>query len=282
MSVLLVSLTIWSCGGGSPTHAPAVPPPEADVVVRVNGVPLHTTDAELLLRQHDRGVRNPTTVGEIPQAVIDTLVRDELRAQEATALGLDRDPKYQAELREKEAVFAAWRREALGNLLIAERTASSQSMTDDDARAYFREHAAELATETHVLQILMRDRASIESVEAALQSGRSFEDVAAEHFAVPPTSTKKPWDLGYLRWAQLPEPWKPTIGTVPVGGTSGVIESGGRYWILHVMDRRTDPTMDFDRARPDVMHALKVERQAHMLGILDDGLRQKAQIEGVK
>ena len=289
MVVLLVSLTIWSCGGSSSDapavpspDAPAVPSPDVGVVARVNGVALHTTDAELLLRQHDRSVRDPTAVGEIPQPVIDTLVRDELRAQEAMALGLDRDPKYQSELREKEAVLAAWRRESLGNLLIAERTAKGGEITEDDARAYFRDHEAELATETHVLQILMRDRAAIDAVEAGLKSGRSFEDVAAEHFAVPSTSTRKPWDLGYLRWAQLPEPWKPTLGSVPVGGTSGVIESGGRYWILHVVDRRTDPSIDFDRARPDVMHALEVEREARAVSTMDDELRQKAQIERVK
>ena len=282
MIVLLVSLTFLSCGGGSSSPAPAVPPPDADVVARVNGVALHTTDAQLLVRQHDRSVRDPTNVGEIPQPVIDTLVRDELRAQEATAQGLDRDPKYQSELREKQAVFDAWRREALGNLLVAERKAKGGEITDDDARAYFRDHQAELATETHVLQILMRDRAAIDAVEAALKSGRSFEDVAAEHFAVPPTSTKKPWDLGYLRWAQLPEPWKPTLGTVPVGGTSDVIESGGRYWILHVVDRRTDPSIDFEKARPDVMHALEVERESVAESAVDDELRQKAQIELVK
>ena len=281
MIVLLVSLTIWSCGGSSSSPAPAVPP-ETDVVARVNGVALHTTDAQLLLRQHDRSVRDPPIVGEIPQPVIDTLVRDELRAQEATARGLDRDPKYQSELREKEAVFAAWRREALGQLLIAERKAKGGPITDDEARAYFRDHQTELTTETHVLQILMRDRAAIDAVDAALKSGRSFEDVAAEHFAVPATSTKKPWDLGYLRWAQLPEPWKPTLGTVPVGGTSGVIESGGRYWILYVVDRRVEPSIDFDRARPDVMHALEVEREAHAVSAVDDELRQKAQIELVK
>jgi parvulin-like peptidyl-prolyl isomerase len=287
MSILLASLTIWSCGGRSsdapdvPTsETPAAPSPEADVVARVNGVALYTTDAELLLRQHDRSARDPTTAGGIPQSVIDTLVRDELRAQEAMARGLDRDPKYQSQLSEKEAVFAAWRREALGNLLIAERTATDAAITDDEARAYFRTHRAELATETHVLQILMRDRAAIDSVEASLISGRSFEDVAAEHFAVPATSTKKPWDLGYLRWAQLPEPWKPILGAVPVGGTSGVIESGGRFWILHVVDRRTDPSLDFDRARPDVMHALEVERESRAVSTVDDELREKAQVEG--
>ena len=289
MFVLLVSLTIWSCAGGA-SDAPAVPSPgvpdapspDVGVVARVNGVVLHTTDAELLLRQHDRGVRNPTTVGEIPPAVIDTLVRDELRAQEAKALGLDRDPKYQAALREKEAVLGAWRREQLGHLLIADRTAKSGQITDDEARAYFQDHQRELSTETHVLQILMRDRAAIEGVEAALKSGRSFEDVAAEHFAVPPTSTKKPWDLGYLRWAQLPDPWRPTIDTVPVGGTSGIIESGGRYWILHVVDRRTDPSIDFDRALPDVKHALEVERESQAVSSIDNELRQRAKIELVK
>jgi hypothetical protein len=282
MVILLVSLTLWSCGGRSP-DAPPVPPSDADVIARVNGVGLHTSDAELLLRQHDRSVRDPPVIaGEIPQPVIDTLVRDELRAQEAVARGLDRDPKYQAQLREKEAVFAAWRRESLGELLIAQQTAKGGEITEDDARAYFRDHQAELATETHVLQILMRDRASIDAVEASLKSGRSFEDVAAEHFAAPPTSTKKPWDLGYLRWAQMPEPWKPIIGTVPVGGTSSVIESGGRYWVLSVVDRRADPSVDFDRARPDVMHALEVERQSRAVATIDDELRQKAQIERVK
>jgi parvulin-like peptidyl-prolyl isomerase len=283
MAFLLVSwLTICSCREQSP-DAPSVPTSPPEVVARVNGVALHRADAELLLRQHDRSVRDPpAAAGEIPQPVIDTLVRDELRAQEAMARGLDRDPKYQAELREKEAVFAAWRRESLGDLLIAQQTAKGGETTEDEARAYFRDHQAELATETHVLQILMRDRASIDAVDASLKSGRSFEDVAAEHFAVPPTSTKKPWDLGYLRWAQMPEPWKPIIGTLPVGGTSSVIEGGGRYWILSIVDRRTDPSVDFDRARPDVMHALEVERQSRAVATVDAELRQKANIERVK
>ena len=80
----------------------------------------------------------------------------------------------------------------------------------------------------------------------------------------------------------MPEPWKPIIGTVSVGGTSGVIESGGRYWILSVVDRRTDPSVDFDRARPDVMHALEVERRSRAVATVDDELGQKAQIERVK
>src|SRR4030095_6191661 len=107
-----------------------------------------------------------------------------LRAKQAFEGGLDRDPKYQSELREKEAVFAAWRRESLGDLLIAQQTAKDGEITEDEARAYFRDHQAELATETHVLQILMRDRASIDAVDVSLKSGRSFSDVAGAHFAV--------------------------------------------------------------------------------------------------
>jgi hypothetical protein len=276
------SFALWACGGGSSDARP-VPPPSTDIVARVNGAELHAIDVEILERQGDHAQRNPGRGGDVTQAAVETLVRNELRAQRAVELGLDRDPKFQTELKEKEAALAAWRRESLADLLIAKQTPRIGEITDGEARAYFHDHAAQLATETHVMQILMRDRTAIDAVEAALGSGRGFEDVAAEHFPGLPDATKRPWDLGYLRWAQLPEPWKAVIETIPSGGRSGVIAgAGNRYWILYVVDRRNDPSLDFDRARADVIHTLQVDRQSKAVGEIDRALRQNAQVDLAK
>jgi hypothetical protein len=95
-----------------------------------------------------------------------------------------------------------------------------------------------------------------------------------------PAGIRAPWDLGYLQWSQLPEAWQEVIDTLPIGATSPVIDGPrGRAWVLRLVDRRIDPSVTFDAARPVIEQRLTAAAAERAQAELARQLRAGAHIE---
>ena len=129
--------------------------------------------------------------------------------------------------------------------------------------------------------MLRRDRAQAEALLAQLEAGTPFEEVAAGQFPEAHRASR-PWDLGFLRWAQLPEPWREVIPDLSAGQSSGIIAGpGGRFWIIHLVAERQDPTVDFESARPALENALRARAVDEARARIGRELRERATIEYV-
>ncbi|MDH5491225.1 MAG: peptidylprolyl isomerase, partial [Myxococcales bacterium] len=262
------------------------------LLATVNGTPITETDVRIrmgTLGEEEAEVEEGEAPGEpapIPpetlRGVLETLIREELTYQRAVELGLDAEPSYAEQVGVMEAQLRNFRRRQLGQAFFRQEIDARAEASDEEVRAYFEAHAEELRKERHILQLLLRDREVIESAHGEIAGGAPFEAVAARQFAALPEGAR-PWDLGFLRWAQLPEPWKAIVASMSPGETSGVIEGpGGRYWIIHLVAERIDEEIDLESVREPLRNVLRGQALDARRQQVARELREAATIEYVR
>ena len=260
--------------GAATTSSPAT---SQSVVARVNGKPITEADVQLKLAapMHEA---SPTPAAEKRRAVIDGIVGREILAQRALELGLDQDPKYQEDLKKLDAQIADFKRSALSELLL-KKEGERRTPSDDEARAYFAKNEKRLRMQVHVMQILKRSEAEIVEARSAIERGKSFEEVAASYFPNLPKD-QTPWDLGFLPFYKVPEPWRETIYDMQVGEVSGVLRGpSDRYWLVKLIEVKQDSAMTFESAREAVLQDMKANKVSHVRENLEKELRAKANVE---
>ncbi len=256
-------------------------PPAGDVLATVNGVPVTRADVLLASRGagHDSTAMPESSMNPaIQKNILETIIREELVAQRAAELGLTADAEEQRELRRREAELSALRRKVLSAAYYRHERAEA-NVTEQEARRYFDANAARLRTELHVWQILLRDEGRIEQARREIESGTPFEEVARRQFPGLPQSSPSPWDLGYLKWNQVPEAWRSVVYALANGQHSGVVRGPrGRLWILKLIDKREDPSITFAGAEATIIEILRSERIEARRVEADRSLRSKARI----
>ncbi len=280
----------WAAQGGGrpPAHRPRSAAAPA-VLVTVDGAAITSADLDAALAAAARAEsphQGPTgaapTSAPDRKATLEALIDQELAARRAEALGLDADAEYQEERGRLTAQLATFRRQRLSRLL-ARQVAEAAVVTDAEARAFFDANADRIRAQVRVNQILLHDQAAITELAAQLAAGAPFAEVAARTLPAPPPPGATPWDLGYLAWNQVPEPWAPILATLAVGATSGIIEGPrGRRWIIQLVDRRVDPAITFETARPAILLLLRTRAGAAAVAGLASRLRAGATIERLR
>ena len=257
---------------GAPT-----PHSTGEVLATVNGVPI--TRQEVTGAARPASAHGGSGAAETPAQTLDRLIQEELRAQRAVHLGLDRDPQFQSDLERAEASFRTWRRSQLLTLLEAHDQTARPAIGDAEARAYYDANGPRVRTEVRIGQILLRDEAAITRALAEIRGGAPFEEVARRQFASLPESAGRPWDLGYLRWNLVPAAWRDVVYTLPIGQTSDVIRGpNNRFWLINVVDRRERAELTFDAMRPAIVQLLQEERRLATRTSESEDLRRGAQI----
>jgi hypothetical protein len=271
-SVCLSAYVVAACEA----PAPAGKPVGDDTLVVVNGVPLGAADLQVLQGATGHGEE----AVDRRAALIEGLVQQEVVAQQAVTLGLDRDPQYLEAMKGAQAQLAALRRRELGRAYFRHELEDRARVTDEEVRAYYDANAAQLRATYRVEQIFRRDRAAIDAALAALKAGRAFDEIAREGYPELGEGVQKPWELGPMAWRSLPEPWRATLATMTVGGTTGVIEGvNGRFWLLQLVERTENPELTFEKLAPGIREQLRVERVEVRRIAADKALRATATIE---
>lgn len=273
----------WALACGGPEGKPATGEPTSrgsDVLATVNGQPLTMAD----VRQRLKTESHQTQIApeHVPN-VLEPIVQQEVLAQRARAEGLALEGPALARVEEKEAELRALVRKELADLYFRKKVTLAATPGEDEVRAYYQTHQTRIQTELRILQILEKSEADIEAVAQRLKAGETFEAVAtsrgpAVHAGAPP-----PWDLGFLNWKQLPEPWLAALDGLADGAVTGVIRGPkDRYWILKVTGRRPHPGADYEVVKPaitELLRATKIEREGEALRA---AARSEAKVEYLK
>lgn len=255
--------------------------PAGDVLATVNGVPITELDVRLKIRSrgtHVRGIE-PEQRGN----VVETIIREELMRQRAVELGLDDDAGYREKRRPLEAQIDAFDRKELAGILLQNEIAAKTEVSTDEVRRYFESDGARIRTELHVWQILQRTEAAIDQAQREIIQGASFEEVARKQFPELPDAVPRPWDLGYLKWKQVPEAWRDAVYDMKPGDVSDVIAGpGGRFWLIKLIARREDPEATLDRLAPVIVEILKEEKAEALRVATETELREAAHVTYVE
>jgi len=285
LSIALLLAVSSACGqsnppgaSGSTTQGSTNRAASQAVVARVNGAPLTEADVELKMQtpQHEAAKAPPE---EKRQAVLDALILREIMAQKALSMGLDQDPKYQEDLKKLEAQVADFKRTALSELLLRRENDKRATPSDDEVRAYFTANEKRLRMQLHVMQILKRSEAEIIEARSMIDRGKPFEEVAASFFPNMPDGSK-PWDLGYLPFYKIPDPWRKTVYDMKPGEMSGVMRGpSDRFWLVKLVDIREDTAMTFESAKEAIIQDMKANKVQHVRDGLEKELRAGAKVE---
>lgn len=277
--VVALVLSLVGCEKHEPPapalSASASAAPGSKVLARVNGVPITEADVELRLAgEHETGKSE-----EHRKNVLEQLIGKELLAQKAREAGLEQDPKYQEGLQRLLAQVSAYQRQELAELYLRREGDKRAGFTEDDQKAYFKANEKRIRTEIHVLQILRRSEAAIVEARSLIDRGKSFEDAAKELFPNLPEG-QRPWDLGYLSFQKIPEPWRETIYELKPGEMSGILRGPNeRFWLIKVVDVRTNEKLDYESVKEAIVADMKVTKTRSSSTELEKELRASAKIE---
>ena len=249
--------------------------PAKDAIATVNGVAITEADIRLATRSEGHQTELPT---ENQRVVLENVIRDELAAQKAVALGLGADKTVQDELRQMEAQLSAMKRKRLADVYFRDQLGKRGDVSEADAKRYFDENAALIRTEVKVWQILMRDEARIALAKQEIAAGTPFDEVAKRQFPGMPEG-QKPWELDYLRWNQVPEAWRSVVYGLKEGETSGVIKGPSkRFWVIKLVGKRENSEATFESLKSTILETMKTTKAEQLRAELDRELRQKARI----
>lgn len=260
--------------GGAATASPG----KSTAAVTVNGVAITEAEVQLALRPgpgHGNDVSGP----ERRKVVLAGLVREELARQKAVELGLEPEGAAADEVARLEMLLSGTKRKALAEAYFSRQVLKKAEPTEQEARAYFEANGAVLRTEFHVNQLLLRDEAQITQLQRELAAGAPFVEVARRQFPGLPEGVGQPWDLGFLSWRQLPEQWRAVLEKLPAGEVSPIIRGpGGRFWLVHLVERRAKSDVTFEEVRPMIVEDLKRARLEQLSAQAEQDLRKSARI----
>jgi peptidyl-prolyl cis-trans isomerase C len=226
-------------------------------VLKVNGVAISELELAMETRR-GHGAEDSTASRD---QIIEGLVLKEVMAQKAVALGLDRDPGLAERMERVEAQRASQRRKELANLFYKHEILDKVTATEQEAKALYDKDQARIRTEVHVAQILARDEAEAARALKDLQAGQSFDEVAARGYPSLPEGIKPPWDLGFLKWKNIPHDWQPALAALAPGQISSVIKGpGNRFWIIKLLEKRDSAQLTFARVKADLLDELKASK----------------------
>lgn len=267
-----IGVLMVSCSRDRPS-----PVLEKGVLATVNGTPITEADVQFAtIRAGGHGTEGPLMD---KKTALENIIQQELAYQRALELGLNKESAYQKQLAKIEAQVSAFKRGKLSEAFLQQEVAKRAAVSDAEAQDYFGKNAAQLRTEMHVWQILRRDANSIEQALHDLVNGIAFEEVAGKGFPEMPNTNRKPWDLGYLKWNQIPEAWREVIQDLNVGKTSDIIRGPNkRFWIIRLVDKRENPGITFEDIKPRIMKILKNQKQQQLQKEIRQELRKTARI----
>jgi len=273
----LLAIPIALGAGFVLSFAQSQPSPRPGVVATVNGVPITEEDLRFASARASAHKMGGRTVDR--KELIEGLIREELIYQRAIESGLEADPKYQEDLRKLEAQVKAFKKERLSRIYLQKEIPRLAKVSDAEAREYYDKNSERLRTEFKLSQIFKRNKEQIDQALNELAQKKSFEDVASKGMPKLPAGVNKPWELGYLKWEQLPEPWHKVVLTLKPGEHSGVIQgTNNRFWIIKLIDKREIKGVSFEDRKQSIMKMLQTEKMQGVMEKITREAREKAKI----
>lgn len=256
----------------------------ADVVGRVAGVDItrEQLTEELLALYGEQTLR--------------TLMLRIAAEREAEALGivvteaeLERELRKMAEGYESEAEFYRVMREQLGldrarvrqetrdRLLLEKLAMLTVTVTDEEIRKYWAEHAEEFGprTEFRISRIVLASPSEAERVLARLERGEDFAALA-KSLSLDPFTAESGGDLG---WVAEDDPFVPAAvleaaGRLEVGAITGPVKTEDGHEVIMLTGRRTIPAPDPEEVREEIRKRLALDKAPPMRE-LEDALLAK-------
>ncbi len=176
---------------------------------------------------------------------------------------------------------------------------AAATVTDQDLRSYYDQHrdeyrVPEQVTIRHILiktpvpgadgkvdpKAVEEARKKAEDVLKQLNAGAKFEDMAKKYSEDP--SAKEGGLVGPIQPNRFPSlDVQKAVETLPVGGTSGIINAGYAFVIMHIESRQNAQVKTFAEVKPEIEEKVKQEKVARASEAAANALLSQARTDGL-
>lgn len=262
-----VALGLTACGPGA---GPERPPVAGDTAVaRVNGHTIWASEVKQeAIFQGMIGQGEPLDMqSDMFRQVLEDVINRKLLVEEALRRKLDKDPQVQRRL-------TAARDKMLADTLVDEVV--NKAISENAIRALYQEQLklSKQMDELHLRQIVTPTQAEAETVKKLLQGGASFDAVAVQRSTDAATRFSG-GDMGFITTDVLPPSYGPLVKDAKAGDLIGPIKVDGGFAVVKVEERRPEPPITLDAARPQIIRFLTYDQVRSLLA----DLKGKAKIE---
>ena len=235
-------------------------------VATVNGVVIPQARLDTILKMRAAG-KQPDSP-EIRTALRDTLINQEVVAQEAVKKGLQKNPEVAAQI-------DLQRQETLVNAFVQEYMKANPVNDDTVRKEYERIKPTIPAKEFHARHILVEKEDEAKDIIAQLKKGGSFEKLAADKSKDTGSKTKG----GDLDWApaeRYVKPFADALSKLKKGQMTEVpVQTNFGWHVIRVDDERALKVPSFEDAKAQLQQLM--QNQMVQKALAD--LRAKAKIE---
>jgi peptidyl-prolyl cis-trans isomerase C len=246
--------------------APVAAAQNAGTVAKVNGtnIPQYRLDAAV----KSQAAQGQKDTPELRNGIREMLINQEVVAQEAVKLGLNKQAHVAARLELD-------RQSILANAYF-EDFFRKNPVTDDMLKKEYERLKPELpAREYRVRHILVEKEDEAKNIIAQIRKGGSFEKLAAEH-SRDPGSKGRGGDLDWAPAENYVKPFADAVRSLKKGQmTEAPVRTDFGYHVIRLEDERATKIPAFEEAKPQLQQL--VQRQILQKAVGD--LRSKAKIE---
>jgi len=250
-------LALGACGRGG---AVTKPREQNDLAAAtVNGQAVWTSDvrreavAQGVIGEGERLDPN----SELFRRMLDEVVDQRLLAAEAVRRDVQADPAVRRRLE-------ADRDRILGDVLVQKIV--EQAVTEGAIRGLYEEQRklAKPADQFHARQIVVASQAEAEAIRKLLSSGGAFEALAGQR-SIDAATRFNGGDLGYFTADTMPDAYGAALKTAKPGDVLGPIQTDAGWVLLKIEDRRPEPPMSLEAARPQIIRFLTYDQVRDLL-----------------
>ncbi|MBI5609703.1 MAG: peptidylprolyl isomerase [Deltaproteobacteria bacterium] len=267
---------------GCPVCAADLPGPataaSGDVLATVNGVAITTDDVRFSLRNRTRN--NVPLTADQETAALEQIIQRELAAQQAVRKGMHADAAVVRDLAEIEVQRNSLRRERLADLYFRRQVLDPTRPTEAEVQELWEREQKQIRTEYHVLQLFGRDEAQMTEAQAALKRGEAVGAVYLKLTKAPALGEARPWDLGFLKFHQMPPQWREVLPRLKPGETSDLIRGPNhRFWLVQLVDVRVNEALQLSDIRATLEEDLATAKREKVRTQVESDLNKTATIE---
>lgn len=296
----------------------AVPTTPANVVAKVNGIPITREELNratkfMLAQSQNKKELTAEQKKNADAAVLEQLISAELlyqagkklkiadvdsRVAAQMKLGKDRFPSTAAYdkalkesgLTEKELEEFA-RKEIYINNLIEQEIASKVTVSDEEAKKFYDENTdkfkqSESVQASHILigvdpKLSADEKAKAkEKAASLLKRAKAGEDFAAlaKDNSTCPSASQG-GNLGSFGKGQMVPEFEKAAFALKPGEISDIVETKFGYHIIKVTDKKAEGTIAFNDAKNDIANYLKIQKIQKNISAFVDKLRKEAKVE---
>jgi peptidyl-prolyl cis-trans isomerase C len=242
------------------------PPEQAEAVVaRVGGSVLSKKEFESMLPEDYQDL----LTADEKREYLDRWINTELLYREALNEGLGDSPEINAKLE-------AYKKDLVADRLVQKILQDRAVVSEDEVKAYFKEHEREYNHEFRVSHILLNTLEDAETVKEKLKNNSFYW--TAKKYSIDKHSHRG-GDLGFLSKGNMIPEFENVVFKMKVGEVSDIIESEFGYHIIKLTDIRPSPhKLIFDDVKDEVANSLLMQKRTATYDSLVSSLRSRSDI----